>query len=102
MATTLEILTLRQLIGDETEPLQFTDADLSAHIDANGSVGAAAGVVWSIKAARLADLVDVTEGSSSRKLSQLQKQALDMAAHYGSDASTATAGRSGTRPISRP
>lgn len=101
MANTLDILTLRQLVNDQVEPYQFLDADLGLYIDQAGDVRAAAGTVWGIKASRLAGLVDVTEGSSSRKLSQLHKQALEMAAHFGGE-TPVTGGRSGTRAIVRP
>lgn len=102
MATTEEINELRDLINDQAVPYQFTAPQLGVYIDTAGSVRAAAGSVWMIKASKLAGLVDVTEGSSSRKLSQLYKQALEMAAFYGGDPTTTRAGKSGTRPIVRP
>ena len=103
MATALQITDLRRLISDETEPYTFDDPSLSAFIDsAAGNLNSAAGVVWGVKAARLAGLVDVTEGSSSRKLSQMSDHALKMAAFYGGETATSAGGRSGTRPIVRP
>ena len=102
MATTDEINMLRDLVNDNAAPQTFTAAQLSGYIDAEGDVRKAAGVVWGIKASRLAGLVDVTEGSSSRKMSQLYKQALEMSAHFGGEDSVATTGRSGTRRIVRP
>lgn len=103
MATPAEITELRQLINDNTDPYEFTAPELSAHIDGQlGDVRKAAGVVWSIRASKLAGLVDVTEGSSSRKLSQGYKQALEMAAFYGGDTSSGGSTRTRTRPIVRP
>jgi hypothetical protein len=105
MATALEIADLRALVDDKVEPYEFEDAELGGHIDAaGGDLRAAAGTVWAVKASRLAGLVDVTEGSSSRKMSQLHQQALAMAKYYGGEPTPAatTSGRSGTRPIVRP
>lgn len=102
MATTEEIAELRDLVNDTETPYTFSAQVLSTHIDTEGSVRAAAGVVWTIKATKLAGLVDVTEGSSSRKLGSLYKQALEMAAYFGaSPESTPHARRSGTRRIIR-
>lgn len=105
MASPTLITQLRVLINDDTQPYEYTAPTLSETIDAaGGDVRKAAGQVWATKASRLAGLVDVTEGSSSRKLSQLYKQALDMATFYGADSATATTAgaRSGTRAIVRP
>jgi hypothetical protein len=84
----------------------FSDTELGAYVDASLTVRSAAGSVWAVKASRYAGLVDVTEGSSSRKNSQLHAQALKMAEYYapsstGGGGSTTT-GRSGTRAIVRP
>lgn len=102
MATTDEINELRDLVNDQTLPYTFTAPQLSAYIDSAGSVRAAAGAVWNVKASKLAGLVDVTEGSSSRKLSQLYKQALEMASFFGASDPTVKPAKSGTRPITRP
>lgn len=103
MATPAEVASLRALIDDTGDPPEFTSVDLGAYIDeAGGDIRQAAGAVWGVKASRLAGLVDVQEGASSRKLGQLYKQALEMATFYGAKpASASTTGRSGTRPIVR-
>lgn len=104
MATPAQVSALRSLIDDTVEPYTFDNTMLSAQIDENASdVKRTAGAVWAIKASRLAGLVDVTEGSSSRRLGSLYKQALEMATFYGGEpASTQTkVARSGTRPITR-
>lgn len=79
MATVAEVLKLRELIDDAGVPQQFSDDYLSATIDSSNTVNASASNIWRIKASKYASLVDVTEGSSSRKLSSLYKQALEMA-----------------------
>jgi hypothetical protein len=62
--------------NDETYP-----DDLLAEIfDDAGSVAGAAAIIWREKAAALAGAVDVTESGSSRKLGDLSKNALAMAA----------------------
>lgn len=105
MATPEQITELRELVNDNASPYVFGAPQLSAAIDAAlGDVRKAAGQVWSIRASRYAMLVDTTEGSSSRKLGNLYKQALEMATFYGgaeASSSTPTA-RSGTRAIVRP
>lgn len=75
---------LKRLIGEHT----LSDDQLKAILEAtkreDGSynVNAAARDVWLQKAAGYAELVDVTEGSSSRKLSSLYSQALAMAGRF--------------------
>src|SRR5690349_13079809 len=105
MATPAQITELRSLINDTADPFEFDAPTLTVYIDtAGGDVRAAAGVVWQVKASKLAGLVDVTEGSSSRKMSQLYKQALEMAAFYSGGETTITGSTrsSGTRAIVRP
>lgn len=105
MATPELVAQLRSLVDDTATPYEFQNHELSAQLDvAQQDVRKAAGQVWTIKASRLAGLVDVTEGASSRKLGSLYKQALEMASHFGaSPAATDTGrtGRSGTRAIVR-
>lgn len=103
MATPAEVAALRPLINDTAEPYEFDSPVLSAQLDAaGGDQRKAAGAVWGIKASKLAGLVDVSEGSSSRKLGSLYKQALEMSTFYaGAPAGTSTTQRSRTRPIVR-
>lgn len=107
MATPAQVAELRSLVDDTTQPFTFENTVLSAYIDsAAGDVRKAAGQVWSIRASQYAGLVDITEGASSRKNSQLYGQALQMAKYYGTEEaaspSTPSVGRSGTRAIVRP
>lgn len=81
MATSTDIARLRRL-ADAADTTAYPSQDLSDRIDAAGSVEQAAADIWREKAAQYAALVDTTEGSSSRKLSQLRSAALEMASQY--------------------
>lgn len=81
MASSADVLRLRRL-ADASDTTLYPSQDLSDRIDAAGTVEAAAADLWREKAASYAALVDTTEGNSSRKLSQLQQQALAMAKQY--------------------
>lgn len=89
---------LRLLVDDEvpldaTDPM-FDDATLQAFLDgAGGSPERAAADVWSVKAAKAASLVDVTEGNASRAMSDLHKHALDMVKHFQKSTTGPTEGR---------
>lgn len=84
MATVEEIAALRLLIAESTGAEPYTDAALSERIDATGDLNTLAAEVWQEKAARYADLVDTSEGGSSRKMGDLHEQALNMVAHFRS------------------
>lgn len=89
MATPEEIAALRAMIGEPNDVEPWTDAALGALIDANdGDLNVSAYTSWTNKAATYSGMVDTTESGSSRRLSQLQEQALKMAAHYQSVSST--------------
>jgi hypothetical protein len=103
MADPATIAELRRLI-DEPTPETFTDEVLSARIDAEpGDLRVLASTIWREKAAQYAGLVDVKEGNSDRKLSQLYKNALEMATSLGgADAVIVGSGRpTRTRKIER-
>lgn len=74
---------------------EYTDMKLGERLalsrDPDGSfnVDRAAAQLWTAKAATFAELVDVDEGGSSRKLGSLHKNAMAMAAHYGTKAESA-------------
>lgn len=82
MAEELDIARLRRLIGepDDTEP--WTDAVLADIIDASPDLNTAALEVWESKAAESASFVDTTESGSSRRMSQVNDQALKMVAYF--------------------
>ena len=73
MATTQEIAELRLAIKEPNNVEPYTDEFLGGLIDAYG-VNASAGKVWRSKAASVSNLVDISEGGSTRKLSQVFDQ----------------------------
>lgn len=84
MATAEEIAALRLFIGEEVDELPYSDAVLGERIDGATSVMGLAQQIWTEKAARYAELVTTSESGSSRNLSDLHKNALAMAGHFGS------------------
>ena len=82
MATVDQIAELRDLVAEPDDANGWTDEKLGNLIDASDSLNAVASQIWSRKAAMYATLVDVSESGSSRKLSDLHKNALAMGAFY--------------------
>lgn len=82
MATLEEIAELRRMIGEPGSDAPWDDAAVGVLIDASSSMNAAAMKAWEQKAASYASLVDISESGSSRRLSQLQEQALRMVTYY--------------------
>lgn len=103
MATTEDIAELRRLINEPDNVAPWTDLVLDARIEADPDLVALASAIWREKAATYAGLVDVKEGNSDRKLSQLYKNALEMSTSLGVSATaTVSAGRrTTTRRIER-
>lgn len=90
MATDAEVYRLRMLIAEPTDVLPWTDAALEKILDDAGDEALAAHQIWTAKAAAAADLVNVSEGGSSRSLGDLHEQALAMAKHFGTQVSGGT------------
>lgn len=100
MATPEELAQLKLMVGPEL----LTDAEFELIIDLNENLTAAAAQVWEIRAGRYHGLVDITESGSSRKMSDLHKNALAMAANYRAQIIAvveAIPGTTGTRRITR-
>ena len=101
MATALQIADLRALI-DEPDTTTYTDEVLAARIDAvDGDLYPLASTIWREKAARYAGMIDVQEGSSNRKMSQLYQNALSMASSLVISVTGSGPRRARTRPIER-
>ena len=91
---------VRRLLGEEI-PEGGTEADTlftDATVDdflllGGGDLERAAYEGWRAKAARLADLVDITEGNASRAMSDAHKHALDMIRQFARSSSGPTEGR---------
>jgi hypothetical protein len=96
MATADQIATLRLYVS-EPDQATWTDEMLSSIIDSSTSLNTAAVEVWDSKAAALATLVDISEGGSSRKNSDLVKNALLMRDLFYNKEQTSLALTQGTR-----
>lgn len=70
MATALEIAELRAEVQESNNAEPYTDAFLGELVDAHG-VSDSAYRIWKAKRNAVASLVDISEGGSSRKMSQL-------------------------------
>lgn len=104
MANPADVARLRRLTDEPTAEV-YSSLALSSMIDGwDGSIEAAAAEVWREKAARYSGLVDMSEGSSTRKLSQLRDSALKMATSYAEASGTGgtIAPVGDDRPFSRP
>lgn len=84
MASEDQIRDVRERVAEPDDSNGWSDERLGRVIDDSTTLNAAAARVWSEKAAVFAELVDVSESGSSRKLSDLRKNALEMSTHYGS------------------
>lgn len=85
MATPQAVQQLRRLIAEPDDSNGWDDTRLSELLDEeDATVYSAASQAWTQKAAEAATLVDVSESGSSRKLGDVRKNALEMAAHYSS------------------
>lgn len=105
MPNSEDLPALRLAINEPEDIAPYDDARLIERLNVATSVTVLAGEIWSEKAAKYADLVDVQEGSSKRNLGDLYEQAIAMARHYGSvdaEPEGPTLRRSRTRPIVRP
>jgi len=82
MATAAEIAYVRELINEPDENGAWPDDRIDAFIEANrqadGTINLKlpASDIWGVKATTFSQLVDVSESGSSRKMSDLLKNAL--------------------------
>lgn len=70
MATIDEIAELRLAVQEPINADPYTDDFLSGLIDAYG-IDESTGRIWEAKAASVSKLVDIAEGGSTRKMSQI-------------------------------
>jgi hypothetical protein len=102
MADAIDIAELRRLINEPDDVEPFTDVYLSGRLDAWTGLGSGlAALMWREKAASYTELIDVQEGNSNRKMSQLYAQALKMADGLDGGGSSVTTRQSRTRKIER-
>ena len=83
MASPEALQELRAKIGDTEEPYTYADEVLNAALDAaDDDSDKVAASIWRTKAASYAGMVDISEAGSSRKNSDLFKNAQAMADFY--------------------
>lgn len=83
MASTADLLKLRRMTNETDSAGAYSDEFLNELIDRNvNNLNASAAEVWTLKAAATAGLVDITESGSSRKMSSMYSQALEMVRFY--------------------
>lgn len=108
MATPPSPLDLLRLYIDDQMPTDgisepmFSDAELQSILDSafqNPERAAVEG--WRWKAAKYAGMVDVTEGNSSRSMSDLQDHAMSMIRHFETSTQGPTEGRTRIGTIRR-
>jgi hypothetical protein len=97
---------LREMIAEDETSTDFEPADIDRLLAGAANLEEAAAAAWRRKAAKYAELTDVAESGSSRKLGDLHKNALAMFVHYDerSTDEPAPGEAVGTRvrPIERP
>jgi hypothetical protein len=82
VATAGEIAAFRLLIDEHDDAQPYSDLSLSTRLDGATSTQSLAAEIWREKAATYASLVNVTESGSSRSMSDLHKNALNMAKEF--------------------
>lgn len=102
MATPQQIVELRFEVKEPDNIEPYTDQFLSDMLDTYGASGSAQRV-WIAKRNAVANLVDITEGGSSRKMSQLFDNYEKIVNSYQAtpEAAASTARRSMTRAATR-
>ena len=104
MATVDQVAALRLLISEPDDAEPYTDAALSARLDADQDADKTAYNIWTEKAAAWAGLADISEGGSSRKQGDLYEQALKMAEYFKgriTDGAPVTGGVTRVRRLTR-
>jgi len=98
-ATPEQITQLRLLIGEpiptggSEDDTLFTDLQVRSWIDSNPDMERAAYDGWRAKAAQFANLVNVTDGASSREFGDLLDNARAMVTMYSRSSTGPTEGR---------
>jgi hypothetical protein len=99
---------LRALLGEDipdggtAADTLFKDEEIQRFLDDTGSIERGAYEGWRVKAARLSNLVDTTDGNIQRKFSQLLDHANDMLKVYSHSSSGPTEGRTRVGRAVRP
>lgn len=101
MATVEQVALLRKMVA-EPDDTTYTDEMLGILIDSFGTdaalpLSSAASAIWFQKAASYAELVNISEGGSSRANGELYKRATEMGNLYQSQVDVATGSSQRTR-----
>lgn len=96
MATQDQIKELRRRIGEPENTAPWTDEALEELIDLYGE-NIAAAEAWEQKAAAYIDLVNISEGGSSRSNSEVYKRYMDRAQRFRDDEAAAGSGQRAPR-----
>jgi len=96
------VLQLRRMI-DEPDATTYSDAELATRAAAGSNLYAAARDIWVEKAAGAAALVNISEGGSTRAMSQVYDHYKDMVNFYSELASAGSGSTTGAvlRPVIR-
>jgi hypothetical protein len=103
MANPDQIAILRTRVGEG-----FSDIELGAILDRfKGDMDLATAEVWEIRAGQYSALVDMSESGSSRSMSQMYKNAIELARYFRKKhdddiVDPGELGRTHTRKITRP
>lgn len=102
MATTEQIAFVRDLVSEPDDSNGWTSTRIGQYIDNSPSLRLAAGDIWGVKASAYSKMVDISESGSSRKESDLLKNALLLQkAMQDSEAAADTDPDAGPRPRTR-
>lgn len=99
---------LRALLGEDipdggaAADTLFKDEEIQEYLETTPSINRAALAGWRVKAARLSNLVDTTEGNVQRKFSQLAAAAYDAIKLYERSDDGPTEGRARVGRATRP
>lgn len=88
--------------GGSAADTLFKDSEIQEFVDSTPNLDRAAYEGWRVKAARLSNLVDTTDGNIQRKFSQLLDHANDMVKLYSRTSSGPTEGRTRVGRAVRP
>jgi hypothetical protein len=98
---------LRSLLGEDipeggsAADTLFSDLEIQSYIDSTPNLDRAAYEGYRVKAARLGNLVDTTEGNSQKKFSQARASAIEMMKVYSKASGGPTEGRTRIGRIKR-
>lgn len=82
MATAADILVVKDNLPETAEAEGWNDTKIGTMVDALGTPSKAIRQYWSATSARTSAFVDISESGSSRSLSDVHKQAVEMLKYW--------------------